>query len=349
MLTALSACGTFIGNPDRISADGPGKKDKREESLDAPNTNTSNEGIVDGSVSSDVDGDEIIYEDSMAGGDQMDSIEPEARTTADQAEPSAAIAERMSKALLGPINTQESNRQALPLTASTSAVFELKEYLAAKMEPPALPSEDFVDYFSDFPKESFEEAFKVSYHMSTSLWDANTYLLSIVIDASILTDTPYMDVKSFIEFNPAVVSQFRLIGYENELGLIIDDKLSLSQFNRGDRKTLAFEVVLNSETQASDADLFKLNLSYLKPNEADQLMSNSATVSHDLSGLVDAPSDAQVLMNASVALSRALNGDIANRAQALTEAQSFLQANRAAEPSAKWLELEGIINELLNP
>ena len=347
MLIALNGCGTFIGNPDRISADGPDTKDKQNESLQE--NSDADEGIAQETTrSGTTDSGVIIIGNGNNQSDEYDEVATDVSGSASSMEKSTSVDNiKLTKSIKGLISTDGSNRQILPLGVSTSSVEELKTAIAANAPTPLLMSEDFVDYFSDFPKESFDADFNVSHNMSESLFGSNTYLLSIVIDTSILTDTPFVDVKSIIEFNASVVAQFSLIGYEHDMGQVIDDNLSLNEFSRGERKTLAFEVTLKDGFVASDS-FFAVNLSYMKASPSGQYMSNSITVSHDLSDLNTA-SQAQILLNASIALAEAINGSQDLRAQSLTEVQSYLATNRAAEPSAKWLELEDILNSLNPP
>ena len=331
MVAVIINCGTFIGNPDRI---GPGTdtKDKRVES--SPNESN---GDIETSDNKEVHQDEVFHDET----DDLESVM--GQENLGMPERASTEEARITKKAPDFISTIESNRQTLPLEVSTNSVKELRGAIANNEPLPSIASEDFVDYFSDFPKESFAETFMVSYNLTESLWNTETYLLSIVIDSNDIMGDSILNVKSFIEFNPSVVSKFKLIGYQNEKGRILDDTLSLSQFTGGSRKVIAFEISLQSASNATDASLFSLNLSYLKPDSTGKLMENSATISHNLSRL-NISNQGQTLLNACVAFTAIVNKEAMERPISVNDIKSYLENNRSIEPGSKWLEFEDLIN-----
>ncbi|MFK7826877.1 MAG: hypothetical protein AB8G05_22225 [Oligoflexales bacterium] len=337
MVAIFVNCGTFIGNPDRIGADGPDTKDKRVEE----NSNANESGEIQSDKISPEDG--VIY-------DEMNEIssDSDVNETAGMPDSRSSGGSRIVKVTQGFVNALESNREHLPLESSSSSVQELKDAIAANMYLPKLAIEDFVDHFSDFPQDSFVDPFKVSYNLTESLWNTDTYLLSIIIDSNELEDGPYFDVKSFIEFNSSVVSKFKLLGYQHENGRALDDKIRLVQLDQGSRKTLAFEIILLPASLSPEANLFSLNISYLKQNTGGTLMKNSVTTPHNLSRL-NISNQAQTLLNANIAFTMLINEEVENPSIKLKEVKDYLQTNRSNEPGLKWLEFESLINSISFP
>jgi Ca-activated chloride channel family protein len=77
------------------------------------------------------------------------------------------------------------------------------------------------------------------------------------------------DVKIQVEFNPAVVKSYRLIGYENRLlnkEDFKDDKKDAGELGSGHSVTALYELVLNSETLETPAgDSLKYQTTHIKP------------------------------------------------------------------------------------
>ena len=76
------------------------------------------------------------------------------------------------------------------------------------------------------------------------------------------------DVKIQVEFNPELVAEYRLIGYENRLlnaEDFVDDKKDAGELGSGHNVTALYEVVLKSkETKGNSKDI-KLKYSHVKP------------------------------------------------------------------------------------
>lgn len=320
----IANCGTFIGNPDRVGTDGP---DRKPQANDTQSDSNNKAGAPESAG-------ETVSSDSY---DELDD-----RVMADIEESLAAEPSRITKVSQGFYDTKVSNLLSLPLEVNTSSVTELKRATTENTRLPKLATEDFVDYFSDFPRESFLDTFKVSYYLSKTLWNANNYLLTVVIESNETLTAELLDLKSFIQFNPATVSKFKLLGYVNENASILDENLSLNHFASGSRKTLAFEVTLQSQAPAPEEKLFDLELTYFKLDATGRQI-DVTTVSHNLSQ-INISSQAQKLMNASIAFTLIMRGELADDNLNLQEVKSYLETNRSTNPSARWLEIEKLLS-----
>lgn len=74
----------------------------------------------------------------------------------------------------------------------------------------------------------------------------------LVDELSATLETVASDVKIQVEFNPAVVKSYRLIGYENrkiDQKDFNNDKVDAGEMGAGDRVTALYEIVLNQESE----------------------------------------------------------------------------------------------------
>ncbi len=132
----------------------------------------------------------------------------------------------------------------------------------------------------------------------------------LVVEASSTLNTIASDVKIQIEFNPAVVSEYRLIGYENRLLKREDfnnDKVDAGDIGAGHSVTALYEIALkDSGGQAvdplrykrevtvadrdTDAEIAFLKLRYKNPGETDSQLVSKALLRTDILPSIDSSS-----------------------------------------------------------
>jgi len=128
--------------------------------------------------------------------------------------------------------------------------------------------------YNDHLMEQLADAGNGNYAYIDTLNEAQKVLVD---EMSSTLNTIAKDVKIQVEFNPAVVAEYRLIGYENRVLKREDfnnDKIDAGEIGAGHTVTALYEVTLNSSQVRTVDPLRYASVKSIKQNSSSELYSN---------------------------------------------------------------------------
>jgi hypothetical protein len=143
-------------------------------------------------------------------------------------------------------------RSTFPVKVGTASYANVRRFLAQKQRPPAdaVRIEELVNHFPyHYAPPTGDAPFAANLEVAGAPWAPEHRLVRIGLKGREAGGTPVTiakDVKIQVEFNPAQVSAYRLIGYENGLPASQDfngDKVDAGDIGVGHTVTALYEVV----------------------------------------------------------------------------------------------------------
>ena len=171
-------------------------------------------------------------------------------------------------------STKEHAVSTFPLPTSTASYAEVTAALRRKQLPPpeSVRVDELVNFFTfDYALPVSGKPAALDLEVGICPWDADHRLLRIGIRAKAGGSSQVMaeDVAMSVEFNPAVVSSYCLIGYEGQTGAA--NGRSQTKLIAGGTATALYELIPSVPSEARqkpNAALLTVKLSYVAPGSS---------------------------------------------------------------------------------
>ena len=159
-----------------------------------------------------------------------------------------------------------------PIAVDTASYSNICRFINAGLPPPkdAVRIEEMINYFSyDYSPPTDEKAFALYVDLAGCPWEPAHRLVRVGLKGGGNPVTIAKDVKVLVEFNPARVASYRLIGFEDRTRRkdVSENKVNENEVRAGYTVTALYEVVPGGVNERStSSEMLTVKLHYKKPS-----------------------------------------------------------------------------------